>query len=571
MQGTRLRIGSDDFKDYRDTEGYVVDKSLFIREVIDGSKVLLFPRPRRFGKTFNMTMLRYFFEKSEEDQRYLYEDLAIAQSAEHMAHFGKYPTVYLTLKDLKADDWESARDKLSRQMAWLYRSFDYVRESLPAGVRERFVALCEERGDDASLQLSLKELIQHLYAYHGVPVVVLIDEYDTPLINAFYRSRQTPREEVGFYEQMVAFMRSWLGGALKHSEGQALFKGVVTGILRVAKESIFSDLNNLFVWSTLKTGKFADKFGFTDEEVRKVLADFGSEPLLPEFREWYNGYVFGDTVIYNPWSVLSSLAMLPSPLGPQWVNTSANTLVHTELEHGGLELKRDLETLLAGGELRYPINENIVFSEVGQNRENIWSFLYFSGYLRAEDPQPNPLKRTELRWQLSIPNVELATVYEAFVRRWHSQLHFGALEELLTALLAARFDEVECRLRQLVQGLVSMHDVSRYPEAFYHAFLLGLLANARSVYEIRSNAEAGYGRADLILRPKTADYPLAFILELKSVATDETMEAAAADALRQIDARGYEAQLLEAGVPQDNIHKAAVVFRGREVLVVPGG
>jgi hypothetical protein len=285
---------------------------------------------------------------------------------------------------------------------------------------------------------------------------------------------------------------------------------------------------------------------------------------------WYNGYTFGGITIYNPWSVIQCISEHPNPIGPQWLNTASNDLIHAELEAGGLELKRDLEKLLAGEELRYPIQEHCTFNDIAKSREQIWSFLCFSGYLKAEDPRLNPLKRTEHLWRLSIPKLEVAIAYEQFISRWQTQLNFHSANEWCQALLACDFNAFERYLGELVCNLVSCHDVARYPEAAHHVLLLGLLADLRSVYQIRSNAESGYGRADILMRPKTDAYPLAFIIEFKSIKPDADSTKATDEALAQIEDRGYEAELLEAGVAAADIRKLAIVFSGKKVAVTQG-
>ena len=553
----KLQISIDDFKKHRDTGAYLVDKSRLIREVLDGSHALLLPRPRRFGKTMNLSMLRYFFELSDEEREYLFEDLAIAADPEAMAHLGRYSTVFLTLKDVQGADWETARAGISQELSALYRDFDYLADDLRPEERESYEAICRRDADAATLQRSLRDLITYLYRYHDQPVVVLIDEYDSPVIEAY---------DGGYYEPMIDFMRAWLGGGLKHQQGQAIFRAVVTGVLRVARESIFSGLNNLKVHSLLSLGPFADKFGFTETEVERVMGDFGLSDRMDEVRDWYNGYVFGDTVMYNPWSVLNYIDDQPESAGPKWLNTSANTLVHEELAAGGMELKRDLENLLAGQDLRYPISENILFSEIRGNRQNIWSFLTFSGYLRAEDPERDPITDS-LTYRLSIPNREVREVYKSFVRNWHEALQFRETDELLRALVGEDYEEFERLLGKLVRGLFSCHDAARFPEAAYHAFVLGLLANLRAIYEVRSNAESGYGRADIILRPRTEQYPVGYVIEFKSIAGDEEIEPEMEKAFEQISRREYVTRLQEAGVEEANIRRIAVVVAGKQVAV----
>jgi hypothetical protein len=321
--GKKFRIGTDDFKRLRDDGGYFVDKTLFIKEIIDGNDVTLIPRPRRFGKTLNMTMLRYFFERSQEERRYLFEDCAIATFPAYMQHQGQYPVIFVSLKDLKRDTFAQFIEAFRIALAHLYRSFQAVHSIIAAGARERFFRIMNEQATLNDLLTSLKDLISYCSSYYKKPVVVLIDEYDTPMIEAFSR---------GYYDEMASFMRSWLGAGLKPEFGQVLFRAVVTGILRIAKESIFSDLNNLDVASPLLIGPFADKFGFTEPEIEQVLDDFGVQDHAAVIRDWYDGYSFGGHTIYNPWSVISYIQAIPNPPGPKWLNTSSNALVYEELE-----------------------------------------------------------------------------------------------------------------------------------------------------------------------------------------------------------------------------------------------
>ncbi len=558
----KLKIGTDDFKEMRDQGGYFVDKSRFVRAVIGGSKCQLLPRPRRFGKTLNMSMLRYFFEKSSQDRRPLFDGLEVAGDAEAMAHQGRYPVLFMSLKDIKANDWAGAKLALSRKVARLYLGFAEVADGLPLIDRQAFDRLCEGRADDNQLNDSLANLISHLYAHYGQPVVVLIDEYDSPVIEAWNK---------GYYEEMIDFLRGWLGAGLKHEDGPALFRAVITGILRVAKESIFSGLNNLTTASMLTRGPFADAFGFTQAEVDRLLDDFALPELGGPIRDWYNGYDFGGVTIYNPWSVACCVAHHPTPIGPQWLNTASNELVHAELEAGGLEVKRDLEKLLAGEELRYPLVDSITFRDIGRGVRNIWSFLYYSGYLRATDPRRDPLDETALLWRLSIPNLEVSVAYRQFVDRIYTEFNADGVRPLLDCFIedrpAADFERV---LQELALSLVSHHDVARQAEAVFHAFVLGLLAGLRSVYEIRSNAESGYGRADIVMRPKTDRYPLAYVIEFKSVAESADAESALAAALAQIETRDYAAPLRAAGVRDEHLRKLAVVLAGKRIHVRRG-
>jgi len=506
-------------------------------------------------------MLRYFFEKSTEDRSYLFQDLAIASLPEMMAHQGKYPVIDLSLKDIKGANWEESWALLRDMITSLYLEHSYLMDSLPSIRQRDFDAIINDTGDNIVFGHSLKSLITYLYDFHKQPVVVLIDEYDTPMIEAW---------EKNYYRPMADFMRAWLGGGLKPIAGAASYRSVVTGILRVAKESIFSGLNNLDVWSTLNPGPFADKFGFTEDDVQQILRDFQQESSFEHLRSWYNGYDFGGVTIYNPWSVSKSVNRFPNGLGPQWLNTASNQLVHAELARGGRELKRDLEKLLAGEELRYPIADTITFEDIGRNKTNIWSFLYYTGYLKATDPAYNPLDLSTITYQLQIPNIEVSLVYQQFVARFfEEQIHWDddSVQRWLQALLACDWPRFEALLQNLVENLFSYHDTGHYPEAVFHAFTLGLLANLRSIYEIHSNPETGYGRADILLRPRGEVHPLGFVIEFKSLPADGDLEKAVTDALAQIEAKQYAGRLLEAGVPAEQIRKLAVVVSGRRVKV----
>lgn len=554
----KFRIGTDDFKEFIEDGGYFVDKSLLIRDIIEGNKVTLIPRPRRFGKTLNMTMLRYFFERSEESRSYLFKNCAIADFPQYMQHQGQYPVIYISLKYLKRDSYEYFIEAVRIKIGSLYKNFAEVQPVLSDGSRERFHRIIMEEATLNDLYSSLKDLITHCYQYYKKPVIVLIDEYDTPMIEAFSH---------GYYDKMAGFMRSWLGEGLKPEYGQVLFRAVVTGILRVAKESIFSDLNNLDVASSLMIGPYADKFGFTEPELSLILSAFQAEDHAGIIRDWYNGYSFGGHTIYNPWSVISYIQAIPNPPGPKWLNTSSNALVYEELEAGGLEIKRDLEVLLAGEELRYPISENIIFTDIGRNPVNIWSLLYYSGYLNAEDPQPD--LRGRLRYRLRIPNREISYAYEHFIESLYRNTD-GGLDLLLHCFLGKRpILQIGPVLQDLTRDLVSMYDLAKLPEAVFHAFVLGLLANLRTVYEIRSNAEAGFGRADILMIPKTRDYPTAYVIEFKTTDGQQNTEIVS-DALNQIRNQEYEAALSNAGISDEQIVRLAIILQGKEVRVATG-
>ena len=558
----RIGIGTDDFKELRTTGAYFVDKTPLIRAVVEGGKCLLLPRPRRFGKTLNLSMLRYFFDRRDagENAR-LFDGLTVSRDPEMMAHQGRYPVIALSLKDMKSESWETTREKLVNRIARLYQEHAEGLEGLPPREKETCARLERGVGSEAELSMSLANLIDHLHTAFHMPAIVLIDEYDTPVIEAW---------DQGYYDRIMPFMRGWLGAALKHEAGLSLFRSVVTGILRVSKESLFSDLNNLDIASILTPGPFEDKFGFTQDEVDHMLADFSLPELAGPMKTWYNGYRFGNTVIYNPWSVLNALHNHPAPMGPHWLNTGSNSLVVKELEVGGLPLKADLEKLLAGEELRCPLEEKTVFADLEKNSRTIWSFLVFVGYLRAEDPQMNDVD--QLSWRLSIPNQEVRLAFYQFIERVFAAAAPESLRRFLDCFLdAKKFGELESVLQELVLGLLSSHDLAKRSEAVFHAFFLGLLAGLRSIYKIRSNAESGYGRADIMMRPLTERHHTAYVIEFKSVPAKsgvrKAAEAAAERALTQIDGSGYVTALRESGIPDGRIKRLAVVLAGKRVAV----
>ncbi len=557
----RFKIGTDDFKELITDNGYFVDKSLLIKAVIEGSKATLLPRPRRFGKTLNMTMLRYFFEHSDTNHRDLYQSLNIGQCADCLAHQGQYPVIYITLKDIKGETWSVAGKKLIERIADLYKQFAYISDSLAPDHQADFHRLANQNAKLSDYELSLKKLISYLYHYHNKPLVVLIDEYDSPIIEAWHYN---------YSLKMINFMRHWLGSALKHEHSATIYRAVVTGILRVAKESVFSGLNNLDVPSILEIGPFADKFGFTQKDIEQILLDFSLPGLEQSLQTWYNGYHFGGQTIYNPWSVSNFIHKQPNLPNAYWLNTASNHLIEAELEAGGFELKRDLKKLLLGEELRYAINENTVVDEIGKAKENIWSFLVLSGYLKAEAPEPDLLTQ-DLKYRLSIPNQEVKKVYRDFINQWHKKMPFNHTDELLQRLINAEFDAFEHLLQDLVSKLFSYHDSSHYPEAVYHAFVLGLIANLSTAYTIKSNPESGYGRADIIMQPNTVEYPYAFIIEFKAIKAEakaETLVKTAQQALLQIEEKAYATQLLAADILPHHIYELAIVIHGKRVKML---
>ena len=556
----RFAIGTSDFAKLREGGFAYVDKTSLIQEVVDtGAEVLLFPRPRRFGKTLNLSMLRYFLEKSEEHRAPLFAGLIIESTGSARTHFQRYPVLFMTFKDVKALSWDQCFQAITGVLADIYREHRYLLEggTLAPHEAEAFTAILTGRATEVQCWRALADLSRHLRAYHRERVVILIDEYDTPIHAGF---------ACGYYDQAVTFFRNFLSGGLK--DNPSLFKGVLTGILRVAKESVFSGLNNLAVYSILRP-ELSASFGFTEDEVA-ALAALLDEPHEPELLRgigaWYNGYCFGGRVIYNPWSVLSFLDSADHQLRPYWVSTGSSEIVRELIFSGPEGLQAEMEILLGGGDVDKRVEESIALRDVARSPDAVWSFLLFSGYLTATDVRS---VEGEVRARLRVPNKEVAGELAGMVKAWlHQQVGGSAeVERMLEALLRGDARTVERYLSRMVKASLSYHDTGGdTPERVYHGFIVGLLVSLGPRYEVRSNRESGFGRYDVMVLPRAAGEP-GVVLELKTIDVEEgeTKEAALADALRQIRERDYATELRERGAHP--IHELAAVFDGKRAWV----
>jgi hypothetical protein len=562
MTARRLRfpIGLSDFRNLR-RDGYVyVDKSALIDAVLDeGAPVLLIPRPRRFGKTLNLSMLRYFLEKSREDRAPLFAGLAIASSESARPHFQRYPVVFLTLKDVKPGSWEECLAQMGDVLAVVYGEHDELltQGKLRPADAQLFTRILERRATRSDLVGALNHLTRLLAEHHGERVVILLDEYDSP-IHAGYTK--------GYYDDVIAFFRDFLSGGFK--DNAHLFKGVLTGILRVAKESLFSGLNNIEVLGILRS-ELAPYFGFTEPEVRGLVEAIGQPELLSDIRAFYNGYLFGDVAIYNPWSVLCFLGSARKAFSPYWVDTSSNDLLRELLLTGQAGVREELEALLAGGTIDKRIEENIVLRDLATNPGKVWSFLLFTGYLT---PVELRFVEGECEARLAVPNTEVKIALRQMTRSWMETQVGGTneLEALLAALLRGDGPVVERHLSRMAKVNVSYFDTAGpEPERFYHGLVVGLLAGLGSGYEVRSNRESGFGRCDVMVLPRAAGQP-GVVIELKRVETEvgETPDRALTAALAQIDERDYAAELRARGAAP--IHRVAAVFDGKRAYVRVG-
>ena len=554
MDRKKLPIGISDYKLLVSEDYYYVDKTDFIRQVVEeGSLITLLPRPRRFGKTLNLSTLRYFFEKTEGNvYRPLFKGKSIEQWKDFDKYQGQYPVIFITLKDCKGETFEEVLLMLAGEIKSEYIRHDYLQEHIRQEDNlDQFIRLQNRKATPDELAGSMRLLADLLTDYWGRPPLVLLDEYDSPIHVAY---------DKGYYDRMIGFMRNFM--SLVFKDNTNIFRGVITGILRVSKESIFSGLNNISVFSLLDRPMCAS-FGFTQDETDSVLDDYALGDHKEEVKQWYNGYLFAGITIYNPWSVLNYI-MYDGVLAPYWVNTGSDVLLRHLLADGPSQIRDGVEALIQGDPVRSVINDKLAFPDLLDKATNIWSFLLFSGYLKASDPVMLSNKLYE--YKLEVPNLEISTVFETIIQNWidGGPVKNDRLERMLQALRLGDIEYFEELLNDFLVNTLSYYDTSgRDPEKVYQAFLLGLLAGM-SDFEISSNREAGFGRYDILLRPKNGQGQ-AIIMELKRLRPKETVEQALASALKQIEDKQYAATLRDAGFT--DILKMAITFDGKQVWI----
>ena len=554
MDRKKLPIGISDYKLLVSEDYYYVDKTDFIRQVVEeGSLIILLPRPRRFGKTLNLSTLRYFFEKTEGNvYRPLFKGKSIEQWKDFDKYQGQYPVIFITLKDCKGETFEEVLLMLAGEIKSEYIRHDYLQEHIRQEDNlDQFIRLQNRKATPDELAGSMRLLADLLTDYWGMPPLVLLDEYDSPIHVAY---------DKGYYDRMIGFMRNFM--SLVFKDNTNIFRGVITGILRVSKESIFSGLNNISVFSLLDRPMCAS-FGFTQDETDSVLDDYALGDHKEEVKQWYNGYLFAGITIYNPWSVLNYI-MYDGVLAPYWVNTGSDVLLRHLLADGPSQIRDGVEALIQGDPVRSVINDKLAFPDLLDKATNIWSFLLFSGYLKASDPVMLSNKLYE--YKLEVPNLEISTVFETIIQNWidGGPVKNDRLERMLQALRLGDIEYFEELLNDFLVNTLSYYDTSgRDPEKVYQAFLLGLLAGM-SDFEISSNREAGFGRYDILLRPKNGQGQ-AIIMELKRLRPKETVEQALASALKQIEDKQYAATLRDAGFT--DILKMAITFDGKQVWI----
>ena len=539
-----IGIGIDDFREIILTNSFYVDKTKFIEELEkDTSKVQLITRPRRFGKTLNMSMLKYFYNiENREENRKLFSNLYIEKSP-IFSEQGKYPVIFLSFKDIKAENLDSMYSELRRNFSELFDNYKFLRKNLDERAIEIFDNIWKEK-IGANYSNSLKFLCKCLYEYYNQEVILLIDEYDTPIISAY---------EYGYYDKIKTFFTTMYGSALKGN--LSLKKAVVTGIMRISKENIFSGLNNIKVNSILESS-FSQYFGLTEEEVEQSLRDYGIEYKLEEIQTWYNGYNFGGTRVYNPFSITSYLDS--KKIMPYWVNTSSNTLINKILKEANNSIFKELSKLFQGGVIEKTIDIYSNFNEL-RNTEQIWYLLTNAGYL-------TPVKEIDYdKYSLKIPNEE---VHYFFERDFIKSFLGGRddFDSVLRYFLDGDFENFSYELEKILLTNVSCFDFSaNADEGYYHVFILGMMLALRREYYVRSNKEAGRGRFDLVLEPKDKRKN-GFVIEFKAPNSEKSLEKESEEALSQIIKNRYDVELRERGI--ENIYYVGMAFYKRDFKLV---
>ena len=549
MRTKAVPVGIEDFERIINEDYYYVDKTMLIEELlINRAPVTLFTRPRRFGKTLNMSMIRCFFGvKNKEENRKLFENLKIYNS-EYMSEQGKYPVIFISLKDLKGDTWEKCFENLKKTMYKIFNKYEFVREKLNIVEKRQFDKIWEMRDSKQSFKTSLLDLSNYLNKYYGEKVIILIDEYDAPIINAF---------DKGYYNEAMNFFQTFYSSALKTNN--SLKCGVLTGITRVIKEGMFSGLNNLYV-NTILSKDYSEYFGLLENEVIEMLEYFDMKYKIEEVREWYNGYIFGESKVYNPWSIVNYVRK--KEIKAYWANVSGNTFLENMIDYSGESVYEDLKWFTDGESIEKYISDGTTIKSLLSNDDEIWQLLLYSGYLTKAKNQE---KESDSNiYNLKIPNKEIRKYFgNMFLNRF-----FGTEVKtniLIKALENGDIKKFEKTLGEIMINMLSHFDLDKEMEKIYQVFMIGLVGFLMGKYEIISNDESGYGRYDLAMIPIKSNEK-AYLMEFKISKTKKGMEEKAEKALKQIDEKKYDTKLKARGIK--NILKIGVAFYGKEVKVI---
>ncbi len=560
-----VAIGKQAFDSVIENDCFYIDKTSFIKEWWENKDdVTLITRPRRFGKTLNMSMLECFFSNKYKDRGDLFEGLDIWKDEKYRKLQGTYPLIFLSFAKIKQNTYEGAVKQIKNELINLYNAFDYIMKSDLYNENEKLQYKSIRVGmDDETAQEALNNLSNYLSRYYGKKVIILLDEYDTPMQEAYVN---------GYWEKLVGFTRSLFNATFKTNP--YLERAIMTGITRVSKESIFSDLNNLEIVTTLST-KYETSFGFTEEEVFNALDEQGLPDEKSDVKKWYDGFIFGKQKdIYNPWSIINFLDK--KEYNTYWADSSSNGLINNLVKKGSPCIKMMMETLLKEETIDVLINEQIVFSELDYSEDAVWSLMLASGYLKVVAAEPLVGNRRKARkYTLALTNLEIRFMFEDMILRWFSPAKMET-NEFIRALINGDIESMNAYMNKVTLKTISYFDTRNIPsdeepERFFHGFVLGLMVDQTENYIINSNRESGFGRYDIMLEPieKTNDKYPGIVIEFKVInprkenSLEETVEAA----LKQIDEKNYDAELIKRGVKEENIYHYGFAFKGKEVLI----
>ena len=555
-----ISIGKQDFVSLRENHYFYIDKTDFIRQWWENADdITLITRPRRFGKTLNMNMLNCFFSRRYENRGDLFKGLSIWTDQRYQRLQGSYPVIFISFADVKQNNYKDAIQKIKNIIVDAYRQHRYLNEEdcFTENEKQQMMEITEKM-DDVTAQDALKNLSSYLNLLYGKKVLIFLDEYDTPMQEAYIN---------GYWDEFTGFMRGLFNATFKTNP--YLERAVMTGITRVSKESVFSDLNNLTVITTT-SDQYADCFGFTEEEVFKSLDQFGMSDKKQIVKQWYDGFSFGPFKdIYNPWSITNYLK--EKKLRPYWASTSSNGLISKLLQSASANMKTQLEELLNGKQIIVNFDEQIIFGQLEQDENAVWSLLVASGYLKVEEIEYKGMT-LEPWYHLAITNLETISMFSNMFKGWFATASAN-YNEFIKAMLGGNVKAMNLYMNDIALATFSSFDVGKHfsqrsqPERFYHGFVLGLLVEVRDLYEIRSNRESGYGRYDVMLIPKTKKND-GIILEFKvKEAEEKTLEETVQTALAQIEDKEYDTELLELGVSKEHIRHYGFAFEGKKVLI----
>ena len=560
-----ISIGNQSFESMRERDNFYVDKTSFIKEWWENEDIVtLITRPRRFGKTLNMNMLECFFSNKYKDRGDLFEGLDIWKEEKYCKLQGTYPVIFLSFADVKQNNYEETIQKIKKIIFDIYQKYDFLKdwEGLTDKEKTAFRNIDCVMSDIVA-QGAIKDLSNYLSRYYGKKVIILLDEYDTPMQEAYVN---------GYWKELVAFTRSLFNATFKTNP--YLERAIMTGITRVSKESVFSDLNNLVVVTTT-SNQYETAFGFTEEEVFNALDEQGLSEKKQEVKSWYDGFTFGDSRdIYNPWSIINYLKY--KKFTTYWADSSSNGLINNLIQKGSPYIKTMLETLIKGEKINVIIDEQIVFSELDYSEDAVWSLMLASGYLKViSSEELNLVRESENEYELAITNREILFMFRKMILRWFTPAKMET-NEFIKALINGDVESMNAYMNKVTLKTISYFDSGNSPsdeepERFFHGLVLGLMVDQTENYIITSNRESGYGRYDIMLEPidKSNEKQPGIVIEFKVInpKKEKTLEETVEAALNQIEDKGYDAELIKGGVKKENIHHYGFAFKGKNVLI----